>query len=230
MPRIFMAGSVLAGQRGRAFAPHRLAPAGALAAGSALREEREDRQNEEVLGEEDDGSDRARQRRGEAQVALPEARCTRPPELEAVAFGRDALELRAGVAHVEDLVVEDAPEHLAGLLVRDDFAVDGEAAGGGLLGQVEERQERRVALLVHAQVVEAALARSEPVRLERGGPVRTESRQDVVPADPEEVGVALLVGGVAQEEPSQQGIPGELRRARQVASALRLGGSDGEEL
>ena len=37
-------GSVLAPERGRSLAPHRLAPAGALAASGALREEREERQ------------------------------------------------------------------------------------------------------------------------------------------------------------------------------------------
>ena len=93
--------------------------------------------------------------------------------------------------------------------------VEREASGRRLLGQVKEREQRLVALLVDAQVVEAALARRQPVGLEARAAGRGREQLAAPPA--KELGVALLVLGVAQEEPAQERVARELGGAGEVA-------------
>ncbi len=196
----------------------------------APRREREERQDEEVLGEEQGRAEQARDRGRDAEVPPPQARGAGEPQVPAVARGRDALELGSRVAHVEHLVGEDPAEDLARALVRDDVPVDLEARGGDLLGEVEEGQERSVPLVLHPQVVAPALAGGEPARLERRGSPGPERGQQRPTARPEQLGVVALVHGVPQEQPPEERVRGELRRPRQVAPAVRLGGGERHQL
>ena len=94
---------------------------------------------------------------------------------------------------------------VARLLVRDDVAVDREARGGDLLGEVEEGEQRRIALVLDAQVVEPALAGGEPPRLERAA-FAAEGGEQRASARAEQLGVVALVERVAQEQPAQERI------------------------
>src|SRR5262249_10630730 len=180
-------------------APRNWGKTSALAPRGALGQKREDRQHEEVLHEQDEAADDAGQRHGQAQIAAPQPRRARPEERAPVAHGSDASELSVGVVHMKSLVAQHVAEHALRLRIgREDLAIDGEAAGGGLLRQVEKSEQRRVAI-VDAQIVEPALAGGEPVGLKMtaaggGG----QSGEDLAAAHAEQLGVALLVERVAQ--------------------------------
>ena len=83
--------------------------------------------------------------------------------------------------------------------MREHLPVDGEALRRRLLREMEEREQRLVALAVHPEIVESALARRQPVRLETGrGPRQTSQERSA--ALPEQRRVAQFVLGVAQVE------------------------------
>src|SRR6266852_28417 len=87
---------------------------------------------------------------------------------------------------------------------------------------MQEREQRIVVLVRDSQIVEPALSRSQPVRLEPGAGARQLAEQRAA-AGPEQRRMPELILGVAEVEPSQQGIAGQLRRAGQIAPAVRLG-------
>src|SRR6266851_2277547 len=94
---------------------------------------------------------------------------------------------------------------------------------------MQEGEQRLVALALDAQVVEASLARRQPVRLE-AAPRARQRAEERPPALPEQRRVAQLVFGVAQVQPAQQGVRGQLRCAGEVAPAVRLGLREAQEL
>src|ERR1044071_7628369 len=125
MPRIFM--SVLAAHRVGA-ARRDGAPALAFARRGAFAEQREERQDEEVLDRENRSADDAGERAGDAEVGVPEPGQARAPQLRAVPLRRDADELRERVVHMKLLVVKDVVEDALRLRIgAEDVAVDGEA-------------------------------------------------------------------------------------------------------
>ena len=96
----------------------------------------------------------------------------------------------------EDLV-EDRPRRR---VVVDDVAVDRETAGGGLLGDVQEGEQRLVALFVDAQIVDAVIAVRHPAR--RGDRRRRQAArpQQRGAAIAEQIGVVQLVDRVREVE------------------------------
>src|SRR5216683_4409356 len=94
---------------------------------------------------------------------------------------------------------------------------------------MQEREQRIVVLVRDSQIVEPALSRSQPVRLEPGAGARQLAEQRAA-AGPEQRRMPELILGVAEVEPSQQGIAGQLRRAGQIAPAVRLGLREAQEL
>ena len=126
--------------------------------------------------------------------------------------------------------MENVVEHVAGRrIVEKHPHVQGETPRRRLLGEMEEGEERRVPFAVDAQVVEPALSRREPVRLEAFGPARKAVEQRPS-ARAEERGVPQLVLRVAQEEPAEQRIGGQLGGAREIARAVRLGLREAQQL
>ena len=68
---------------------------------------------------------------------------------------QDAGQLRVRVVHVEDFIAEDLLEDFARVrIVVHELPVDREAAGGGLLRDVQERQQAMVGLVLDGQVVQ----------------------------------------------------------------------------
>ena len=96
---------------------------------------------------------------------------------------------------MESLVPEDTREHRLSLVIaRDRLSIGVEAVRGGSFRQVQEGQQRRVPVALHADVVEPALPGGEPVRLPAGGAAVLAQQLDAAAA--EQVGVALLVEGM----------------------------------
>jgi hypothetical protein len=85
-------------------------------------------------------------------------------------------------------------------------------------------------VLLDPQVIEATLAGRQPAELEAGGRRSAELGEEGAAAGAEQIGVALLVAGVAQVEAPEERVGGELGGARQVAAAVGLGAREGEEL
>jgi hypothetical protein len=89
---------------------------------------------------------------------------------------------------------------------------------------VQESEERVIALLFHPKVIETALARRQPLGFE--STIRVVRRQTLdqrTPPPPEQFGVTLLVERVADVEPPQEGVAGQLGRSGEVAPTVRLG-------
>ena len=127
------------------------------------------------------------------------------------------------------LVFENAGEKLSGLRIGvEHLCISGEAACRRLLGEMQECEERLIGFFFYPQVIEPAFAGSKPVRLEpRSAGLH---RQQLAGAAPEQIGVALLVSRVAEEEPSQDGVMRQLGRARQIAAAVGLGLRETQQL
>jgi hypothetical protein len=133
---------------------------------------------------------------------------------------------------VKCLVLQNLAEDAARRWVLpEDLLVDRESSSGSLLGEMEESEKRVFLSALDAKVVQAALSGREPIRFERLY-VHPERRrgasnppQDFAPAEAKELGMALLVLGVAQEEAAQKWIWGKLGGAREIATAVlfRLG-------
>src|SRR5436309_15561619 len=81
-----------------------------LAARSALRQEREERQHDEVLQRQQEISQARGDRRRDAKVYLPQPSGAGLPQPQTLLTGGDARELLARVAHVEHLGLEQAGE------------------------------------------------------------------------------------------------------------------------
>ena len=96
----------------------------------------------------------------DAQIALPQPARRAPRQTwRRLRLRRHAGELRVGVVHVEDFVAQDLLEDRPRLrVVVDQLAIDREAAGGGLLRDVQEREQAMVRLALDAQIVEAVAA------------------------------------------------------------------------
>ena len=144
-------------------------------------------------------------------------------------MGLYAHELRPGVGHVKLLVAQHGGEHVGGAAIGEHLPVEGEAAGGRFFGEVEERQQRGIGVILDTQLVESPLARSQPGQLQpRAGAV--ELGQDRPAASDEQLGVPLLVAGVAEKQAAQQRVLGELGGAGEIAPPVGLGAGEGEQL
>ena len=78
---------------------------------------------------------------------------------------QDAGQLRVGVVHVEDFIMQDLFENGARLrVVVDELPIDREAAGGGFFRHVQEGEQTMVGLVLDRQVV-------QPVAAGKGSPV-----------------------------------------------------------
>jgi hypothetical protein len=130
---------------------------------------------------------------------------------------------------VVGLVGEDSGEEGTRLGIGvQHLPVEGEASGGDLLGEVEEGEERLIGLAAYVQILEATLAWSDPVSLETGSwRCRT---QELAAPRAKELGVALLVVRVAQEEATKGGVSCLLGSPGEVTPALRLGLREAQEL
>ena len=141
---------------------------------------------------------------GEPQVGLPEPRQRAPARGAGPRrCGATRAELHVGVAHVELLIVQDLAEHRARRRVVG-RAPRGRAAKSprrGLLRQVQEGEQRLVAL---ASTRRSSSPRSPGASQFASTPVLARDGRRAGPARAaEEFGVAVLVVGVAQEEPAQ---------------------------
>src|SRR5205814_2624307 len=87
----------------------------------------------------------------------------RVPELAALAFRRNANELRGRVIHMELLVMQNLFEDRArGWIAFDRIAIGGESRRRIFFGDVQKREHRFIALLVDAQIVETMSGRRSP--------------------------------------------------------------------
>jgi len=131
---------------------------------------------------------------------------------------------------VELLVAKDVLEHGAGAAVAaDGVRIDFEVARGVALGEMEEGEQRRVTAALDIDVVEAALARRQPVVLRQGQIPGRIGMEQFHAALAEDVGVAALVAGMAQIEAPEPRIPGQLGGANQVAAAVGLDLGEAEQ-
>jgi hypothetical protein len=136
-----------------------------------------------------------------------------------------------GVGHVEDLVSEDGVEDCLGLGVRrQDLLVEREPTGGGLLREMEEGEQRGIVLAGYMKLIETAFSGSEPVGLEARLGSWGKAPDESAPALAEEIGVPVLIRGMAQVQPPQQRIAGELGRAAQISTPIGLGLGEAEKL
>src|SRR3954468_3590906 len=103
MPRILI--SVLAGWRRRA-AGCDGAPARRLAPLRPLRSPRERRQQDEVDHHQQGVADKTGDAGGDPQVAVPEPRAARAPDVTALKLRRQAPKLLVAVVHVKDFVAQ----------------------------------------------------------------------------------------------------------------------------
>ena len=101
------------------------------------------------------------------------------------------------------------------------LAVDREAAGGGFLGDMQEREQPMVGLAVDAQIVEAVAA-GQRVAVEQTPWCAPARAQQGRAALAEQIGVAQLVDRVLEIEPAQQRIGRDFGGAEDVASAVGL--------
>src|SRR5260370_23350765 len=103
-------------------------------------------------------ANRARTRRGHAQIGFPQAAEAGAPEPLPMALGQDAPQLRQRIVHVKYLVAQDLVENGASRrVVFEHLAIDTEAAGGSLFRQMQECEQHVIAS-VNAQVVDAVSA------------------------------------------------------------------------
>jgi len=85
---------------------------------------------------------------------------------------------------------------------------------GHLFGGMQEGEQRLLALVADAQIVEAALSRREPVAFEAAETARrdgAQASQDGAASRAKEAGVPLFILRVAKIEPAQLRVPGQLR-------------------
>ena len=109
-----------------------------------------------------------------------------------------------GVGHVKYLVSENGAEHGLRLGVRrQDLLVERETTSRGLFREMEKGEQRGIVLPVHPKIVETALARGEPVGLEARLRSSGEAPDQGPPARAKQLGVPVLIRGVAQIQPPQ---------------------------
>ena len=94
---------------------------------------------------------------------------------------------------------------------------------------MQEGEQGIIALVGDAQIVQPALPRRQPVRLERlaAAGQGAEQRPSAIP---EQCRMPQLVLCVAQVQPAQQRVAGQLRRPGQIAAAVRFGLGEAQEL
>ena len=165
-----------------------------------------------------------------AQVALPEPAGARRPHAAPARLRRHAVELRVAVVHVEHLVAQDLLEDRTRLrVIRHTVAIDLEAAGGGLLRDVEKREEPRIGLVLDAQIVEPVAARQRCAVEECVRRLRARSKQRLA-ALPEQIAVMQLVDRVLEIQAAQQRIGRDLGRAQDVPAAVGLDFAEQQQL
>jgi hypothetical protein len=110
-----------------------------------LGEQREWRQQDEILNQHQDGADDTCEGSRDSQIGLPESFTARTPEMQPVALGRHANELRQRVVHVKRFVVENFLEYRTRRKITlEHVAIDTETARGSLFREMKERQHRVV--------------------------------------------------------------------------------------
>ena len=94
---------------------------------------------------------------------------------------------------------------------------------------MQEREQGSLALDLDPQVVEAALAGGDPIRVDPRDAVR-QALEQRASACAKEIGVSHFVLRVAKIKPAQQRIGGQLRGARKIAAAVGLGLREAQQL
>src|SRR3954468_14429349 len=145
MPRMFI--SVLAGGRRRAVECDR-APARRLAPLRTAGGPRERRQQSEVDAGEQSVAEETGDASRDPQIAMPEPRGARTPDVTSLTLRCEAAELLVAVVHMKDFVAQDFLEDRARRrVVVDAIPVDRKASGRSLFRDVEEREQRWIALV-----------------------------------------------------------------------------------
>src|SRR5207237_9498740 len=135
----------------------------------------------------------------------------------------------AGARDVNPLDFKNTGEERSGPWIGlQHLCVGREAACRRALGEMQECEERLIGFLLHPQGIEPAFAGSKPVRLE--GASAAWHCKELAGAAAEQIGMPLLVPGVAEVEPAQHRVPRQLGGARQIAAAVRLGLCEPEQL
>ena len=114
-------------------------------------------------------------------------------------------------------------------IVVHELPVDREAAGGGLLREVQEGEQAMVGLVLDGQVVEPVPAGQRRAVEERLQARRTRAEERGA-ALAEQIAVMQLVDGVLEIQPAQQRIRRELGGAEDVAPAVGLDFREREQL
>src|SRR3954470_7864269 len=94
---------------------------------------------------------------------------------------------------------------------------------------MEKREQRVVVLFLHAEIVEPALARREPVGLDARARERQGAEQ-LLAAPTEHLGMTLLVERVPQIQTAEERVGRELGCPREIATAIGLRLGEREEL
>ncbi len=124
---------------------------------------------------------------------------------------------------MELLIVQDALENgFGGRVVVQHVPVGGEVTGRPLFRQVQEGEEGVFGLGADAHVVQPAFPRGEPGALHAHRRLGGALGQQGDAAASKQLGVPLLVGGVHQVEPAEQGVGRQLCGPGDVAAAIGL--------
>lgn len=132
----------------------RLAP---LRTAGGPRERRQ--QNEVDAGEEsvaDETSDGGR----DTEIAIPQPRAARAPDVTSLKLRCEAAELLVAVVHVKDFVAQDFFEdRVRRRVIVDAILIDRKASGRSFFRDVEEREQPGIALVFDDEVIESVSAR-----------------------------------------------------------------------
>ena len=132
---------------------------------------------------------------------------------------------------MESLIAEDLVEQGAsGGIGVHHIAIEREIAGGALLRQVQEGQQGALALGLDPEVVQAPLAGGQPGRLESGVRRGGQAAQQGAAAIAKQLGVALLVLGVAQEQSAQARVASQFGGAQDVPATVGLGFGETQQI
>ena len=122
---------------------------------------------------------------------------------------------------MEHFVAQDLLEDRARLrIVVHQLAIDREAAGGRLFGDVQEREQPMIRLVLDAQIVEAVAARQRVAVEEQASAGAAPRAKERGAAFAEQIAVVQLVDRVLEIEPAQQRIGRDLGGAQDVAAAV----------
>ena len=144
-------------------------PALAFAARGTAGEQYERGQHDEVLHQHHGRANTAGQHSHQPHERFPQAIEARLPQQPAAILAGNPLQLHGGVVHMEHLIAQHFVEHgLCCGIVRERVAINGEVTRGILFGYVEEGEQRRIIVLVDADIVETAFTGCEPLNVEAG--------------------------------------------------------------